>query len=353
MTPGEMERRPVSDRPPLRNFHRVASSRAAPDARDMSFTFRPVRPTDLDALHALARAIETHDGVPIATPREEFAEWFADPHLNVEADTRLAESFGEPVAWGRIWHRPSGEREERAFLLGGVAAKHRRAGIGSALLTWQIERARALLGDGSAPGALPRYVRAQAYDFQAETLRLYERHGFREVRRGEEMVRELAMLPDAIVPDGIELVPWNPARGEEARLVTNAAFADHWTFTPRDAAAWAHELAAFGKRLDLSCLALDAGRVVGVCRNAHFPDDEAVTGRRDGWIDQVSVLRSHRGRGIASALITRSLGVFRDASFTHAMLGVDRDNPTGAYALYERLGFRTLSRLIVHQLMTR
>lgn len=316
----------------------------------MSLTFRPVRVTDLDALHALVRSIETHDHVPIATPREEFAEWFSDPHLDVEADTRLVESSGEPVAWGRIYHRPSGEREERAFLFGGVSGRHRRAGIGTKLLGWQIERARALLDNGSAPGALPRFVRAMTYDFQGETLALYARHGLEPVRWSDEMLRDLASLPEPFEPQGIELVPWVPARSEEARLATNAAFADHWGFTPRDAAAWAHEVAAFGKRLDLSWLALEAGRVVGVCRNAHFPADEAVTGRRDGWIDQVSVLRTHRGRGIASALLVRSLHAFRGAGLTHGMLGVDRDNPTGAYSLYERLGFRPRSTLVVHEL---
>ena len=92
------------------------------------------------------------------------------------------------------------------------------------------------------------------------------------------------------------------------------------------------------------------GQVVGVCRNAHHPGDEAVNGRRDGWIVQVSVSRSHRKRGIASALIVRSLHAFRAAGLTHSALGVDRDNPTGAYSLYERLGYRTLTRSIVHEL---
>ena len=75
-----------------------------------------------------------------------------------------------------------------------------------------------------------------------------------------------------------------------------------------------------------------------------------MTGRRDGWIMGVGVLRSHRGRGIASALIAASLAAFRVAGFTHSALDVDRDNPTGAYTLYERLGYRTMTRTIVRQL---
>ncbi len=314
----------------------------------MRFGMRPVCHEDLRRLHALCRAIEAADGVKLPTPREEFEEWFDDPHLNVEADTRLVEVAGEPVAWGRIWHRPSGEREERAYLLGGVAAGQRGRGVGSELLRWQIARAGAILR--TADSGLPRYVRAMAYDFQTTALRLYECHGMKPVRWSEELLRELADLPEVPRQGGVEIVPWDPARTEAARVALNDAFADHWGSTPRDAAAWAHDTAAFGNRLDLSFLALEAGRVVGVCRNAHFPDDEAVNGRRDGWISQVGVVRSHRKRGIASALIARSLHAFKAAGFTHSSLGVDRDNPTGAYSLYERLGYRTMSRSVVHEL---
>ena len=89
--------------------------------------------------------------------------------------------------------------------------------------------------------------------------------------------------------------------------------------------------------------------MVGVCRNGHFPGDEAVTGRRDGWIMSVSVIRSHRKRGIASALIVASLEAFKRAGLTHSALGVDSENRTGAYRLYERLGYRAVNRSVVYE----
>lgn len=315
----------------------------------MSFTLRAVTPADIPGLHALCRAIELADGIPIATPIEEFEEWLDDPHLDLAADTRVADSYGVLIAWGRIHHRPSGEREERAYALGAVAPTHRGRGVGRALLGWQIERATQLLR--AATSSLPRYVRAQAYDFQESTHRLYARHALEPVRWSEEMLLDLtAAQPGPDEPAGITITPWQASRSEEARIVRNEAFMDHWGTTPFDAAAWAHDVAAFGSRTDLSFLALDGDRVVGVCRNGHFPGDEAVTGRRDGWIMAVCVLRSHRGRGIASALISASHAAFRAAGFTHAALGVDRDNPTGAYTLYERLGYRPMTRTISRQL---
>ena len=46
-----------------------------------------------------------------------------------------------------------------------------------------------------------------------------------------------------------------------------------------------------------------------------------------------------RRRGLGSALVARSLIVFRERGMTSAGLGVDADNPTGALGLYERAGF--------------
>lgn len=308
---------------------------------------RPATASDLDAIHALQRRVETHDAYPMASPIEEFREWLTDPHLDLAADTRVAEVDGAVVAWGRIWHRPSGAREERAYLLGAVDPAERGRGLGRALLAWQIARGEDLLRR-QAPD-LPRYLRAQAYAHHAADLALYARHGLRPVRYNDELLRDLADLPAPPSIAGIAIVPWDPARSEAARVAQNEAFADHWGSTPLDAAAWEHGLASFGTRLDLSFLALDGGRVVGVCRNGFYPGDEEVTGRRDGWVVNVSVVPSHRRRGIASALLVASLGAFRAAGFTHSALGVDSENPTGAYGVYERLGYVPQHRIVVVQ----
>jgi mycothiol synthase len=308
---------------------------------------RAITASDLPAVHALMRRIEKHDGLPFATPIAEVEEWRDEPYFDLAADTRLAEDSGEVVAWGRIWHQPSGEREQRAYAIGGVDPAHRGLGLGTALLTWQIERAGERLRAG--PAHLPRYLRAQAFDFQAANLRLHARCGLAPVRYNDELLRDLEAIPPRPDVPGIAIVPWDAALSEAARVAQNEAFADHWGSTERDPASWEHDLAGYGSRLDLSFFALDGGRVVGVCRNGSFPGDEGVTGRRDGWIMNLSVVRSHRKRGIASALIVASLEAFRAAGFTHSALGVDSANPTGAYGVYERLGYRPVHRIVVSQ----
>ena len=314
----------------------------------MEFTLRAIHPSDIGSVHELQRRVEDRDRIPIATPREEFEDWLHEPHFDLARDSRLAESGGKVVAWGRIWHQPSEVREQQAYLHGAVDPALRGMGIGSGLLSWQIERAGEILRDGPPP--LPRFIRVHAYDHEYAAHRLYERHGLIPIRYSEVLLRDLEALPAVTPVVGIEIVGWQPSLTEQARRARNHAFADHWGSVPRDKLAWDHVLAAFGTRLDLSYVALEGDRVVGICRNGHFPGDEAINGRRDGWIVQAGVIRSHRKRGIASALITRSLAAFKAAGFTHSALGVDSENPTGAYQLYERLGYRSIHRSVVRQM---
>ena len=323
---------------------------------DLRYTLRPATAADIPAIHALARRCETHDRLPMASPPSEFEEWLDDPHLDLARDTRVAEldGGGGLIAWGRIWQPPGGEGAERAFLPGQVDPAWRGKGVGRALLAWQIARAEERLR--AAPGARSLHVRVGAFDFQESALALHARFGLVPARVNHELLRDLAepLPPRPDVP-GIAIVPWDAARSEDARVAQNAAFADHWGATPRDAAAWEHDLASSDTRLDLSFLAValradgSPGEIAAVCRNGAFPSDEAVTGRKDGWILNLSTVRAHRKKGIASALIVASLEAFRDAGFTHSALGVDSENTTGAYGLYERLGYRVMHRLVIGQ----
>jgi mycothiol synthase len=308
---------------------------------------RPISVGDAPTVHGLIRAGEVHDRFPLVTSLVEVEEYFAEPHFDPAHDGRLALLDGEPVGWGRIWHVPSGEREERAYLSGTVHPHHRGEGVGTAIFEWQIERATDILR--SHAGDLPRHLRTLEYDWVTDALDLYRRHGFVEVRWMEELLRGLEAIPEIDAPGGVGIVAWDRAFDEAARTVKNRAFADHWGSTPTDAATWARWLEGHGTRLDLSFLAVIDVDVIGYCLNEYYPDDAELLGRRDGWIGNLGVLREWRRRGVASALVVRSLRAFADAGFTHSSIGVDSDNPTGAAGLYRALGFEPRTRSITFQ----
>ena len=56
-----------------------------------------------------------------------------------------------------------------------------------------------------------------------------------------------------------------------------------------------------------------------------------------------------RGRGVATALIGRNLRLLAERGMTEAALLVDSQNPTGALALYERVGFRRVRTDMFYQ----
>jgi ribosomal protein S18 acetylase RimI-like enzyme len=63
-----------------------------------------------------------------------------------------------------------------------------------------------------------------------------------------------------------------------------------------------------------------------------------------GWLKDIAVRQSERGRGLGSALVQRGLAEFSRRCCTRVGLKVDAGNPTGAIRLYERMGFATTNR---------
>jgi GNAT superfamily N-acetyltransferase len=286
-------------------------------------------------------------GLPLLTPAQEVVDDLSEPFMDLEVDTRGYWLEGRMVGYGMVWHRPSGEREERALLYGAVDPDLRGQGIGRDILAWQVERGSESLA-GSDP-SLPWYLRTAEFEWIEDNHRLYRRFGFEPVRYIKEMIRALEEPVEPRSPESVEIIPWDRSLDEGTRLAMNEAFADHWGSTPMDAEAFGHFIERSAVRLDLSFQAVDGDEVVGYSLNGFFPDDEEATGRREGWVRSLGVRRPWRGRGVASALLEHSFNAFLDAGMTHSILGVDTENPTGAFGVYERLGYEPLHGTIISQ----
>ncbi|MEX2134738.1 MAG: GNAT family N-acetyltransferase [Acidimicrobiia bacterium] len=179
---------------------------------------------------------------------------------------------------------------------------------------------------------------------------MYRRFGMEPVRYFTEMVKPLDRRAESEPAPGIEIVPYDRSLDASALDALNRSFADHWGSSPTDMASYQHRLEGQGVALDLSFLALFEGQVVGVSLNAHFPEDEELLGRRDGWVESLGVVKEWRRKGVATALLTASFNAFLEAGFTHAALGVDTENPNDALKLYTGLGFETTHRSITSEL---
>jgi ribosomal protein S18 acetylase RimI-like enzyme len=68
---------------------------------------------------------------------------------------------------------------------------------------------------------------------------------------------------------------------------------------------------------------------------------------RGGWLKDIAVGNSERGRGLGATLVQMGLAEFSRRGCARVGLKVDAGNPTGAVRLYERLGFVTTNRQAV------
>lgn len=319
-----------------------------------AFDFRTATESDIPAICAVVNTAHRFDDVPQVLSVDELAEEFADG-VDMSSDVLVAVTTGPAAELvGCIYtnYLPSDVLWERCYLPGDVHPDYRGQGIGRQLLAWGIERGTAQLR--SSGNALPKYLRVEMPEEAIGRRQLFDRFGFRHIRTYEDMLRPLDNLPPLRQVDGVRIVPWTADRDGEALAVKNIAFADHWGSTPEAPASWALMVHGFGSWSEQSFFALsESGEVIGYVLNHRYAADDTLIGRSDGWIDNLGVLPSWRGKGIASALITHTLHAFRSAGMTHASIGVDSKNLTGAARLYKSLGFEVDRRGFALQIEVR
>ena len=300
--------------------------------------YRPFREDDILGIVNVKNAVNQSLGVKLMTALQEITEELSPPYVSADDDVFCAEENGTLLGYAHTYFVDSTEKEVRCYVLGGTHPAHVGRGIGTALTTRAIGRARQLLESG-AP-ALPRRLRSDIPVNDTAAAALLTDLGFAPVRWFHDLVRPLSTLPGITCPEGFRILPWDASRNEELRAVKNAAFTDHWGSTPTSADGWNQMTAGWGSRTDLSFMALDnQDRVVGLLLTHRYPDDDALLNGAYGWIDKIATLQEFRARGIASALITIALHAYAAEGLTHAALNADGDNPTGAFRLYGTLGF--------------
>jgi ribosomal protein S18 acetylase RimI-like enzyme len=187
--------------------------------------------------------------------------------------------------------------------------------------------------------------------FAAETEAWRERlllaEGYAPARFGFTMVRPLDEPIDvAPMPNGLEV---RRVRPELYRAVWEAdaeAFRDHWGYVPPTEESYQEwrNSPFFDPKLWRVGFDAATGQVAGAVQNFVNERENEQFKRWRGWTEGIFVRRAWRRRGLARALLTRSLQMFKDLGFTEAALGVDALNPNGALRLYESVGFRPVRR---------
>ena len=313
--------------------------------------FRHLRaPADYRAMNSVANASRAHEGMAYFTTEADLANTY--DHLSncdPSRDVVLVEIADRLVGYGRMsWSREhGGDLVFEAICY--IDPECLRQGIGRALLM-TLERRASEIGN-TMPIEGARFLQAESSDSSAGRVALLLASGYSPIRHGFLMVRPtLEDQDDAPLPAGLQI---REVRPEHMRVIWEAdqeAFRDHWGSgqgTEEDYLEFLNDPTQGDT--SLWRIAWDGQEVAGQVRSFINEEENRRFGRTRGWVENISVGRRWRHRGLARALMAASFPLLRARGMTEGALSVDAQNPTGALAVYESVGFLPVSSEAVYR----
>jgi GNAT superfamily N-acetyltransferase len=303
---------------------------------------------DYTRLAEILTASENADRLPMNISAAELAERLnKTPRFDLLRDLIIAEIDGQEVGFGRVrWWEDSSRRTYG--LTGSILPAWRRKGIGQALLAWLEARARAIAEEH--PVTTPGYLHINATQYQVGLHALVRQAGYGIKESWVLMVRpSLEDIPDTPLPDGLEVRPALPEHFSAIWYAVEEAYVPEGG--PPPTGNLPEEITNDENfQPELWQVAWDArsGKVVGsVMTYIHHAENRQL-GILRGYTEGISTVPSWQRRGVAKALIARSLKVQRDLGMKESAL-VCNGEKTGNYQLYANCGFQEIKRDTVYE----
>ncbi len=312
----------------------------------LDITLRPYRESDVTEFVRVSNAANVTDGIDERSSQAGLANWLLTQRANFNpTDDLVVATVGERVVgygWVDWVETTDGKREYRTR--GHVDPAWRRRGVGSAILAH--DEARMLQIAAGHPDDRPRVFGAYSPERRRGAVALLTGAGYRPVRYFFDMLRPT--LDDVEVPplpDGMAIRPVTDRAGIRQLFDADTeAFMDHWGGFDASEATFNQWMQDPNFDPSLFVIAWDGDEIAGAVINSIDAEENEALDRRRGLLGSVFVRRPWRRRGLAAALVGRSLALLRERDMTSAWLGVDADNPNGALGVYERAGFEVHMR---------
>lgn len=245
--------------------------------------------------------------------------------IDLSQDAWLAYTFaGELVGYAAVL--PWGHSLRYEFY---VDPNIQETGPVHALLE-RCERRGELIAGGGGDD-VPLTARIYLADTNNRDRSVVEQAGFKPVRYHFQMEASLAQpLPTPRWPEGVSVR--NFKRGSDEQAVYDVI---EQAFTRPDRIPVTFEVwqslmlrpGVFDPGLWL--VAQEGDRIIGACLGFEDPDR--------GWVRQLAVDQTARGRGVGAALLLQAFAVFKQRGFERVGLGVEANN-RNALEFYEKIG---------------
>ena len=301
--------------------------------------------SDYQKMLDLFNASKGPDQIDRTDTVEDIARYYE--HLNNSdpyQDMLFAEVEGQSIASGCVEWAIDEESKWLGFHFAFLHPDWRRKGIGTAMLRYLEDHlhqiSQELLDEGVITEDTPRYFDTFASDTEIGKEALLKKARYKPVRFSYSMVRPLSEPVDVTpMPEGLEIRTVQPGQFRQVWEADQEAFRDHWGYvvgTEKNYQRWLKDPL---NDPDLWKVAWEGDQVAGMVLNFLNQKENEEYNRLRGWTENISVRKPWRRHGLASALLTRSLLMFKVMGMDHAALGVDTQNLTGALDLYKGVGF--------------
>jgi mycothiol synthase len=173
---------------------------------------------------------------------------------------------------------------------------------------------------------------------------MLQRAGYQPIRYFYEMVRPtLDDIVEFSLPDGLEIRKVKPEHYQVLWMSVDDTSKDEWGYVEPAENDYQEWLTSPHFQPHLWQVAWDIVNNQIVGHVLTFIDDEENNqlNRKRGYTEGVGVDRNWRRRGVAKALISRSLHSQKAAGMTESALVADSDSTSNVIKLYESCGFKS------------
>lgn len=307
--------------------------------------WRKLTSDDVSALASLFARIEATDNPPYRTAREEVAEMLAAglQWRGIAGYATRGIARGQMVGFGLVTVRVMNHIE--CLCQGGVDPRFRRFGLGRAMIEWQTATARQVLA--TSPSREKAQIVMHVESGHEELEDHLEQLGYHWARTYYELRADLSSVPQP--PElgrYLTIEPWSDEAEDPARRAANRLTEREWGRPPLSMEQWLMGRTAFVP--EWSFLAMDRTgdrpQVAGFLLASRYQQDWAALGWTEGYIDQMGVLEPWRHTRVADALIVASMSAQARDQMDRIGAGLGSANHSGALAVYDALGFRTVGQ---------